>query len=69
MYCKLKKLRNENKYSCVYMAKKLSITGVYYHQIESGKRTLSYNMALKIAKIFDKKPDEIFYDDHLKKLK
>ena len=69
MYYKLKKLRSMNKYSCAQMADKLSITSVYYYQIESGKRNLSYNMAVKIAKIFNKLPDEIFYEDHLKKLK
>ena len=69
MYYKLKKLRDSKNYSCAFMANKLSITSVYYHQIESGKRNLSYNMAIKIAKIFNKLPDDIFYEDHLKKLK
>ena len=69
MYEKLKKMRLENKYSYAKMGAKLSITATYYYQIENGKRNLSYNMALKIAKIFDKRPDEIFYEDHLKKLK
>ena len=69
MYEKLKKMRLERKYSCAAMAKKISITSAYYYQLEKGLRNLSYNMALKIAAVFDKKPDEIFYNDHLKKLK
>lgn len=67
MYCKLRELRKHNKYSCQDMAKRLNITATYYCQIENCKRNLSYNLAIKIAKIFNKKPDEIFYDDHLVK--
>lgn len=58
---KLKKLRKENRLTIYDMADKLGITASYYSQIENQKRRLFYDMAVKISKIFDKKPDEIFY--------
>jgi putative transcriptional regulator len=60
---KLKKLRNDHGFSCGYMAEKLGVSKPFYWQIENGKRRLSYSMAVKIAKIFKKKPDDIFYDE------
>ena len=50
-YDKLKKIRNEKGFTCK----------------QTGARNLSYNLACKIAKVFNMKPDEIFYDDHMKK--
>lgn len=58
---KLKELREKNKLSCRDMGIKLNISKVYYWQIENKKRKLSYEMAYKISKIFNKKPDDIFY--------
>lgn len=46
------------------MAKRLNISKVFYHQLETGQRRLSYEMAFKIASIFNLKPDDIFYDDY-----
>lgn len=66
MYEKLKSLRIKKGYSGIYMAKELGICKMYYYQIEKRKRRLSYDMAIKIAKIFDMKPDELFYEDHIK---
>ena len=45
------------------MAIKLGISKPFYWQIENGKRNLSYKMAIKIASIFNMKPDDIFYKD------
>lgn len=59
----LKKIRKENGYSCQNMADKLKISKPYYWQIEKGMRRLSYEMALKIANIFDMRPDDVFYND------
>ena len=50
------------------MAKSLNISKTYYWQLEHNQRRISYEMAIKIAKIFEKKPDEIFYEDFIKKL-
>jgi putative transcriptional regulator len=43
------------------MAKLLKISKTYYWQLENNKRRISYDRAVKIAAIFDLKPDEIFY--------
>jgi len=58
---KLKKLREKYGYSYSTIAKKLKISKTYYWQIENKKRNLSYLMALKISKIFNLKPDDLFY--------
>lgn len=60
---KLKKIRQEKKITIYQMAEKLGITASFYCQIENKKRRLFYDMAIKIAKIFDMKPDELFYED------
>ena len=59
---KLQSLRKEKNMSYEDVAKALGICKAYYWQIENGNRRLYYDLALKIAKIFDLKPDEIFYD-------
>lgn len=60
---KLKTLRLKENYTHQEMANNLNISKSFYWQLENNKRTLSYKMAIKIASIFGKKPDEIFYDD------
>ncbi len=57
------KLRKENNISIQKMADLLNISKTFYWQIEKRKRKLSYELALKIALIFNKKPDSIFLDD------
>ena len=59
----LKELREEYNISYKDMALKLNISKSYYWQLENGTRKISYSMAKKIANIFNKKPDDIFYDD------
>ena len=56
------KLRKKKKITGSDMARILGISKVFYWQIEHGQRRLSYEMALRIAYIFDMKPDELFYD-------
>lgn len=60
---KLKKLRKESGLTVYDMAKKLGITASFYSQIENKKRRLFYDMAIKIARIFDEKPDNLFYSE------
>ena len=60
---RLQKLRKDKGYTCEYMAKSLNISKAYYWQIENQNRRLYYELAKKIAKIFDLKPDDIFYDN------
>ena len=59
----LKRIRRMHKLTHQDMAEKLKISKAFYWQIENGKRRLSYQMAVKIAKIFNMKPDEIFYEE------
>ncbi len=60
---KLVILRKEKGYTLKDMATLLDISESYYCQLESGKRNLYYKMAIKIASLFDLKPDDIFYVD------
>lgn len=57
---KLKELRLENGLTQAVMAEELNISKQYYSQIERGERRLTYEMAVKIANIFKKTPDQIF---------
>lgn len=57
---KLQKLRTKHNISIKEMADLLNISYTYYWQIENKKRNLYYNLAIKIAKVFKLKPDDIF---------
>ena len=45
------------------MARILGISTSYYWQIENMKRRLFYDLAVQIAKIFELKPDDLFFDN------
>lgn len=60
-YQKLKKIREENGLSYEDMAKQLGISKCFYWQLEHKQRRLYYDMAIKIARVFHLKPDDIFY--------
>ncbi len=68
MYLKLRTMRLKRHYTTGYMAEKLGISKPFYCQIETGTRRLSYDMAVRIARIFRAKPDKIFYEDHLNRM-
>lgn len=59
----LKEYRLKKNYKYQDMAKILKISKTFYWQIENKKRRLSYDMAIKIASIFDTTPDNLFYND------
>ena len=59
---KLRKLRIEFNLTCDDMASILGISKTYYFQLENQKRRLYYHLAVRIADIFGKRPDDIFYD-------
>ena len=61
---KLKELRIKNNLSVKAMAKLVGISSTYYWQIENKDRRLYYSIAIKIAKVFKMKPDEIFYEEY-----
>lgn len=65
---KLKQLRKMNKYTTKEMSDKLGISKPFYSQLENQKRRLSYEMAIKISKIFGLKPDDVFYNDMKKNI-
>lgn len=65
MYSKLRRFRLEKGFSAGKMGDYLGISRAFYWQIERGKRRLSYEMAINIAKIFNVKPDYLFYEDHI----
>ncbi len=62
-YEKLQKLRIEKDLSTRNMADFIGVSQAYYWQIENKERRLYYHIAVKIAKIFNMKPDELFYDE------
>ena len=68
MHKKLKEMRIKNHYTSKIMAEKLKISKPFYSQLENDKRKLTYDMAIKIAKIFNTKPDKIFYEEHVNKV-
>lgn len=57
---KLKKMRIESKMTIKELAEKIGISQSHYCLIESKKRMLSYEMAIKIANVFRTTPDHIF---------
>jgi putative transcriptional regulator len=65
-YNQLQKMRKDSRMTIEQMSNELNISKAFYWQIENGHRRLSYPMAVKIAKIFDNRPDSIFYDDAMK---
>ncbi|MBP3920610.1 MAG: helix-turn-helix transcriptional regulator [Bacilli bacterium] len=60
---KLKQLRTESKLTHQMMADMLKVSKPFYWQLEHDQKRLSYDMAIKISKIFGLKPDDIFYDE------
>lgn len=62
---KLKEIREKNKLTYQEVADIVDISKEYYWMLENGKRKLSYENAVKIAKVFNKKPDDIFLDIEL----
>ncbi len=60
---KLKEHRTKKNITYQEFANIIGISKTYYWQLENKKRRLSYEMAIKIADVFDLKPDELFYND------
>ena len=58
---KLKKIRRKKGFTQKQIAEKLNITVSFYSQIENMKKRLYYDTAIKIADIFNMRPDQLFY--------
>ena len=63
MFKRLVIIRKQHNLSCEDIANILNISSTYYWQLEHGKRRLFYKQAIEIAKIFNLRPDDIFFDD------
>ena len=61
---RLKELRIINGLTVIEISKTIGISPTYYWQIENKKRRMYYELAIKIAKVFNKKPDEVFYEEY-----
>lgn len=61
-YKKLYLERKRRNLSYEDMSKMLGLSKSYYWQIENKKRRLFYDLAVKIAEIFQLKPDDLFYE-------
>lgn len=62
---KLKRMRQQKDYTYQYVADHNGISKEYYWMIENGKRRLSYELAVKIAQVFETSPEEIFLENEL----
>ncbi|PWU66543.1 helix-turn-helix transcriptional regulator [Gracilibacillus dipsosauri] len=63
---KLRMERTKRNFTYQEVANKVGITKEYYWMIENGKRQLkNYELAVKIARVFDTKPDDLFLDNKL----
>ena len=58
---KLKEIRKKKGFTQKQIAEELNITISFYSQIENMKKRLYYDTAIKIADIFNMRPDQLFY--------
>ena len=65
---KFRVLRKEKGLNLEDIAKKLKVSKAYLSMIETGKRSLDYEMAIQMARIFDVKPDDVFFEDVIKSI-
>lgn len=69
LYTKLKKIREENKYTQDDMANKLGYNSKStYNMKEKGIRKITVEEAYQISKIFNKTIEEIFFDSQVVKM-
>lgn len=60
---KFREIRKKRGLNLNDIAKELNVSKAYVSMMETGKRSLDYVRAIQMAKIFNVKPDELFYDD------
>lgn len=60
---KFREIRKQKGLNLEDIASKLNVSKAYVSMMETGKRSLDYLMAIKMAEIFDRKPDDIFFED------
>ena len=59
----LRTIRKSHRMTLADLANKIKVSKAYLSMIETGKRKLDYLLAIKIAAVFQLKPDQIFYND------
>lgn len=59
----LRTIRKSHRMTLADLANKIKVSKAYLSMIETGKRTLDYLLAIKIAAVFQLKPYQIFYND------
>lgn len=62
---KLKSLREKRNMTYQEVADMAGLSKEHYWMIENGRRGLTYPTAIKIAKVFNKRPDDIFLNSEL----
>ena len=60
-----KKFRKFSGLKVVEAAKKLGITSIYLHYVESGKRQPSRDVILKMCEVYNCSPNDLFLDSLL----
>lgn len=65
---KFRVLRKERGLNLEDVARELNVSKAYVSMIETGKRSLDYEMAILMARIFNIRPDEIFFEDVVKSI-
>lgn len=65
---KFRFLRKERGMNLEDIAKELHVSKAYISMIETGKRSLDYEMAIQMAGLFDVRPDDVFFEDIAKTL-
>ena len=61
---KLKEIRKKQRYTIYDMSNMLKISPNFYSLKENKKRRLYYDTSIKIASIFNMKPDDIFLKEN-----
>lgn len=63
---KFRELRKRKGVNLESIAQELNVSKAFVSMVETGKRSLDYQMAIKMAKIFKSTPDELFLEDMMK---
>jgi len=68
MQIPLRTLRQQNNMTLAELGRRLGKSRQYMSELERGNIRLTYDMAVKIAQVFDTTPDEIFLSHRSKHL-
>lgn len=63
---KFRELRKQQGINLGMVAKQLNVSKAYISMVETGRRSLDYEMAISMAKMLKSHPDELFYEDMTK---